>query len=200
MTNTPHGANYFNVRLNLPSNTMNLISLWSVPSQTMSYNYMPYTDVDVLLMLSYGQLTQLAMAGKEICIHAIICTEEKKLCHIKLCIKASDFLERIPENFRQLPDSTTADNDTTRSFQSSSFIPQTDKPYLAPNPARDEVTVMGIAPEEVAEITILTMQGGQVAEFRNDYRFNVSRLAKASYIVRVVTTDKQVYYLKLVKQ
>lgn len=200
LTNTPHGANYFNVRLNLPSNTMNLISLWSVPSQTMSYNYMPYTDVDVLLMLSYGQLTQLAMAGKEICIHAIICTEEKKLCHIKLCIKASDFLERIPENFRQLPDSTTADNDTTRSFQSSSFIPQAGKPYLAPNPAHDEVTVMGIAPEEVAEITVLTMQGGQVAEFRNDYRFNVSRLAKASYIVRVVTTDKQVYYLKLVKQ
>ena len=80
------------------------------------------------------------------------------------------------------------------------FIPQADKPYIAPNPARDEVTVMGIAPEEVAEITVLTMQGGQVADFRNDYRFNVSRLAKASYIVRVVTTDKQVYYLKLVKQ
>ncbi len=200
LTNTPHGANYFNVRLNLPSNTMNLISLWSVPSQTLSYNYIPYTDVDVLLMLSYGQLTQLAMAGKEICIHAIICTEEKKLCHIKLCINASDFLEKIPEEFRQLTDSTTADNDTTRSFQSSSFIPQTDKPYLAPNPARDEVTVMGIAPEEVAEITVLTMQGGQVADYRNNYRFNVSRLAKASYIVRVVTTDKQVYYLKLVKQ
>ena len=59
---------------------------------------------------------------------------------------------------------------------------------------------MGIAPEEVAEITVLTMQGGQVAEFRNDYRFNVSRLAKSSYIVRVITTDRQVHYLKLVKQ
>jgi hypothetical protein len=44
------------------------------------------------------------------------------------------------------------------------------------------------------------MQGGQVADFRNDYRFNVSRLAKASYIVRVITTDRQVHYLKLVKQ
>ena len=76
----------------------------------------------------------------------------------------------------------------------------TGKPYLAPNPARDEVTVMGIAPEEVAEITVLTMQGKQVADYRNDYRFNVSRLAKASYIVRVITTDKQVHYLKLVKQ
>ena len=74
------------------------------------------------------------------------------------------------------------------------------KPYLAPNPAHDEVTVMGIASEEVAEINVLTMQGGQVAEYRDTHRFNVSRLAKASYIVRVITIDKQVHYLKLVKQ
>ncbi len=35
---------------------------------------------------------------------------------------------------------------------------------------------------------------------RNADRFNVSRVAKASYIVRVVTAGRQVYYLKLVKQ
>ena len=69
-----------------------------------------------------------------------------------------------------------------------------------PNPARDEVTVMGIAPEEVAEVAVLTMQGRQVANYRNVYRFNVSRLATASYIVRVVTTEGKVHYLKLVKQ
>ena len=98
-------------------------------------------------------------------------------------------MENIPEEFRQLPDSIIADSDSTRSFQSSSFFPQAGKPYLAPNPARDEVTVMGIAPEEVAEITVLTMQGGQVADYRNDYRFNVANLARASYIVRVITKD-----------
>lgn len=82
----------------------------------------------------------------------------------------------------------------------AAVAPQADKPYLAPNPANDEVTVMGIEPGTVVEITILTMQGGHIADYRNDYRFNVSRLAKASYIVRVITTDKKVYYLKLVKQ
>ena len=71
---------------------------------------------------------------------------------------------------------------------------------LYPNPARNEVTVTGIAPEEVAEITVLTMQGSQVANFRNVYRFNISGLAPASYIVRVATTDGKVHYLKLVKQ
>ena len=166
----------------------------------MSFNYLPFTDVDALLMLSYGQLTQMVANNESICFHAILCIDEKYLCHAEICIPANYFLEKIPEDMRQFLDSISADNDTTRSFQSSSFIPQAGKPYLAPNPARDEVTVMGIAPEEVAEITVLTMQGGQVADYRNDYRFNVSRLAKASYIVRVVTTDKQVYYLKLVKQ
>jgi len=71
---------------------------------------------------------------------------------------------------------------------------------LYPNPARDEVAVMGVAPEEVAEITVLTMQGSQVANFRNVHRFNISRLAPASYIVRVATTEGKVHYLKLVKQ
>ena len=71
---------------------------------------------------------------------------------------------------------------------------------LYPNPARDEVAVMGIAPEEVAEITVLTMQGGQVASYRNVYRFNIGGLAPANYIVRVVTTEGKVHYLKLVKQ
>ena len=93
-----------------------------------------------------------------------------------------------------------ADNDSTRSLRFNMDVQQEYKPYLAPNPAHNEVTVMGIAPENVAEITILTMQGGQVADFRNDYRFNVSRLAKATYIVRVITTDGKVHYLKLVKQ
>ena len=71
---------------------------------------------------------------------------------------------------------------------------------LYPNPARNEVTVTGIAPEEVAEITVLTMQGSQVANFRNVHRFNISRLAPASYIVRVATTEGKAHYLKLVKQ
>ena len=197
---TPHQTSYFDFSVILPSSVSDVVAVWSDPSQVISYSYYPPSSVSGLLMLNYAQLTQLAAHDDKICINVIMCIDGSYLCYSKFCIKAKIFLELVPEEFRQLPDSTTADNDTTRSFQSSSFVPQADKPYLAPNPARDEVTVMGIAPEEVAEITVLTMQGGQVAEFRNDYRFNVSRLAKASYIVRVITTDRQVHYLKLVKQ
>ena len=198
---SPHQTAYFNAILNLPSNTTDIIALWSDPPQLLSYSYTtPYTSVNALLMLNYGQLTQMVANHEYICIHAIVCIENDYLCHIENCIPAITFFNNIPVDFRLLDTSTTADNDSTRNFQSSSFVPQADKPYLAPNPARDEVAVMGIAPEEVAEITVLTMQGGQVANFRNEYRFNISGLATASYIVRVVTTEGKVHYLKLVKR
>ena len=197
---TPHQTSYFNVLMNLPLSATSLIALWSNPPQILSYTYTPYTGIDALLMLNYGQLTQLAADNENICIHAIVCIEDDYLCHAESCVPATTFLGLIPNNFRLLPDSTTADNDTTRSMHSGTVLPQKSKPYLAPNPTRDEVVVMGIAPEEVAEITVLTMQGRQVATFSNDHRFNVSTLAKAGYIVRVATTEGKVHYLKLVKQ
>ena len=195
-----NNASYFNFDVTLPSGVTDVVAVWSDPSQVVNYSYSPPSTIHGLFMHGYAQLCQMVADEEEICINVIMCINGSYLCYDKFCLPAKKFLEKIPENIRQLLDSTTVDNDTTRSFQSSSFFPQTDKPYLAPNPARDEVTVMGIAPEEVAEITVLTMQGSQVAEFHNADRFNVSRLAKASYIVRVVTTDKQVHYLKLVKQ
>ena len=200
VVSSPHQTSYFDVNVFFPNDYYSILAMWSTPPQISQVFPNPPFYANGLLMLNYGQLSQMALTGEPICIHAVICTKEQKLCYVKLCIRSNEFLNLIPEEFRQLPDSITADTDSTRNFQSGSFIPQADKPYLVPNPARDEVAVMGIAPEEVAEIAVLTMQGGQVADFRNDYRFNVSRLAKASYIVRVVTTNKEVYYLKLVKQ
>ena len=197
---SPHQTSCFDVQLDFPLGITDLVALWSDPPQILSYTYTPYTSVDALLMLSYGQLTQLAANHENICIHAILCIEDDYLCHAEICIPATTLLNLIPTNFRQLPDNTTADTDSTRSMRSGTILPQENKPYLAPNPARDEVAVMGVAPEEVAEITILTMQGRQVASFRNDHRFNVSSIAKAGYIVRVVTTEGKVHYLKLVKQ
>ncbi|MBO7646482.1 MAG: T9SS type A sorting domain-containing protein [Bacteroidales bacterium] len=195
---TPHQTSYFNVHLELPVNTADLEAVWSDFPQMLSYNYLPYTDVDALLMLSYGRLTQMAMADEKICVHAIVCLDGNKLCHLQVCFDAFDLWGLVPDDHRQLADSSTADNDTTRSLQAA--VPQVETLWLAPNPAHDEVTVMGVDPGEVVEITVLTMEGRQVAVYRNDHRFNVSRLAKANYIVRVVTTGKRVHYLKMVKQ
>ena len=198
---SPHQGSYFNIHLGLPSSTTQLLDFWSDPPQIIHYSYNSAGYIDALLMLNYGELTQLVNSHGAICFHAVACLDNHSLCHVTYCLNAADMYHFIPGDFRQLTDSTIVDTtaETARSLLMNLDI-QPDKPYLAPNPAHDEVAVMGIAPEEVTEITILTMQGRQVASFRNDHRFNVSSLAKASYIVRVVTTEGKVHYLKLVRQ
>src|SRR5574344_2548251 len=127
-----------------------------------------------LLMLSYATLTQLAAEDGEICFHAIICLDNKRLCHAKFCMKAQGLLDLVPTGFKQMP--ASGDSGAPK----KQVRPLQDGPYLVPNPARDEVTVMGIAPESVAEITVLTMDGRQTAVFRNDCRFDVSHIDRKS--------------------
>ena len=198
---TSHESSYYQFHIPLPA-AQSVLSVWSKPSQVIDFtgNGSYPVELDGLLMLDYGLLSQMFVNDQPICIYFIACIDGENLCYDSICIPPHILWEQIPDDLRQLVDPTMADNDSTRSLRVNMDVQQGDKPYLAPNPAHDEVTVMGIAPEEVAEITILTMQGGQVADSRNDYRFNVSRLAKATYIVRVVTTDRRVHYLKLVKQ
>ena len=196
---TPHQSSYFNFFFNVPG-AVQLVSIWSVPPQIVNYTSSSSLDINGLMMFDYARLSQMAVNDEYVCFHVVVCFEENRLCHAKLCIHAKMLRDMIPDDYRQFSDSSMADNDSTRSLRFNMDVQQEDKPYLAPNPAHNEVMVMGIAPGEVAEITILTLQGGQVADFRNDYRFNVSRLAKATYIVRVITTDGKVHYLKLVKQ
>ena len=189
------------MQLALPVGTTQILDFWSDPPQILAADYNQTGFVNALLMLNYGQLTQLVNSHGYICFHAIVCVGNHSLCHATYCLHPWDFYTQIPDDFRQLADTIEIDStaETERNLQIQSDS-SPGKPWLAPNPARDEVAVMGIEPEEVAEITVLTMQGRQVASYRNDYRFNVSRLAKASYIVRVITTDGKVHYLKLVRQ
>lgn len=194
-----HQSSYFNFFFNVPG-AVQLVSMWSVPPQIINYTSSPALDINGLMMFDYARLSQMAENDEYVCFHVIVCFEENKLCHAELCIHAKLLWEMIPEDYRSLVDSTMADTAFTRSLLFNVVVPQPDKPYLAPNPTQDEVTVMGIASDSVSEIMVLTMEGRQVAVFRNDYRFNISHLSRASYIVRIITTDKQVHYLKLVKQ
>lgn len=198
---SPHQGSYFQVRLGLPAGTTQLLDFWSDPPQILNYSYNLSGFIDALQLLNYGKLTQLVNSNEDICFHAIACIGNQSLCHVTYCLPAEDIHDLVSDAFRQMADSTEIDStaETARSLQIKTDMPA-GKPYLAPNPARNEVTVVGIAPEEVAEVTVLTMQGSQVANFRNVYRFNISGLATASYIVRVVTAEGKVHYLKLVKQ
>ena len=148
-------------------------------------------------MLDYGLLSQMAQNGESICLYVVACVDGDKLCFDSICVQASTLLEKIPEDMRDLAAANTSENDSTKSLE---LMPPAEKPYLAPNPTRDEVTVMGIEPENVSEILVLTMEGRQVSSFNSTHRFNVSSLAPSTYIVRVITKDNRVHYLKLVRQ
>lgn len=199
---SPHQGSYFHVRLGLPAGTTQLLDFWSDPPQILNYSYNDLTGyLDALQMLNYGKLTQLVNSHGDICFHAIACIGNQSLCHVSFCLPAAIIHALVPDAFRQVADSTDIDStaETARSLPTKTDMPG-DKLWLAPNPARDEVAVMRIALEEVAEVTVFTMQGSRVASFRNGCHFNVSGLATASYIVRIVTTEGKVHYLKLVKQ
>ncbi|HHT52122.1 MAG TPA: PKD domain-containing protein [Bacteroidales bacterium] len=198
---TPHEAVYYQFHFNV-LNAIEVLSVWSNPSQVINYtsHHSNPVSVDGLLMLDYGLLSQMAMNGESICFYVIACIDGEKLCYDSICIPPHLFMGQLPDEFRQLTGSSMMDADFSKKPQFNTIIPETDKLYLAPNPARDEVTVMGVAPDKVAEITILTMEGRQIALSRNECRFKIGHLTKASYIVRVITTDKNVHYLKLVKQ
>jgi len=199
---SPHQGSYFHINIGVPTGTTKILDFWSDPPQILNYSYNDLAGyLNALQMLNYGKLTQLVNSHGNICYHAIACIGDQSLCHVRYCLPAVDVQALVPDYFRLMADSTVIDSsaETAKNLPTKTDI--TDgKPYLAPNPAHDEVTVMGIAPEEVAEITVLTMQGSQVASFRNSCHFNISGLATASYIVRLVTTEGKVHYLKLLKQ
>ena len=196
---TQYQASYFHFNVSLPAYVSGVVCVWSTPSQITYGNfYAPPATLEGFIMLDYGQLTQLAAEGGIICVDAILCLNTGELCHIQFCFDANDLLSAIPDEFRHAENPPSDEPGKNLQLNPDAASPD-NTPYLVPNPARDEVTVMGLAPESVAEIIVLTMDGRQTAVFRNDCRFNVSNLAKATYIVRVFTTGNKVYYLKLVK-
>ena len=71
---------------------------------------------------------------------------------------------------------------------------------LQPNPATSQVSVQGIAPQEIVSIKVFNMSGQQVLSVSGSNQFVVDGWPSGSYIVGVLTSDKQYHYLKLIKQ
>lgn len=195
---TAHQSSYFQFYAHI-ENAIEILSMWSRPSQVIDFVYNG-SDVDGLLMLDYGLLTQMMANGQEFCLYMVSCVDGEHLCYDSLCIPAEQFFDVIPSEFRQLADNGSLDETLFEPTAEPLSLPAADKPYLAPNPAHNEVTVMGISSEKVVEIAVLTMKGEVVATHSLTHRFEIGRLANATYIVRVRTADNQIHYLKLVKQ
>jgi len=197
---SPHQTSYFKFNALIPGNSTELLAFWSDPPQIVDYYYNPPINLDGILMLNYGQLNQMANNDEEICFHALVCWDESVICYMTYCIPASNILELIPQNFRRL------------NFSGNEPLPSLDfeitqgnenkivQPYLVPNPASDKVTVSGVDPEQVYEITVFSISGEKIKTYNNSPVFSVADYVDGTYIVRLITLKHTLYYLKLIKQ
>ncbi len=186
---TLHQTSYFRVMLHPDMGINSLLGFWSEPGQMIDF-FFDGDHIDGLYMADYGCLTQMAADGGEICFHAIVCTENKELCHAVLCLPAEELLNILPQDGKGGHGGVVSDT-TQHSLPLSVFD-------LVPNPATDKVSVVGV--DGVVEITVFDMLGRVVGTYRDVSVFSVSALAKDSYIVKVVTADGHVEYRKLIKQ
>ena len=190
---TLHEASYFSFKATLPPGTSDILSMWCDPPILMEYSYSPPATVKGLLLFHYSTLLQ--HKYDNLCIYAVVCIEGE-LCLLIHCIMVEELLYMITEN----PPTRSAYYEQENEEYPQESQPDASPLYLVPNPALNQVTVMGIDASMIKQITVITMDLKQVATCRNTHQFNIHDIASGIYIVRVIPQDDQTYYLKLVKQ
>ena len=149
-------------------------------------------------------LSQLVDGNEDVCFHAVICCDGR-LCHQEVCIPASILLNLIQ-------DALAKEGDETRDYIRISPRPDGgDIPaiQLTPNPTTGMAEVTGTA-DEVAEITLMDMNGRKVTVFEETDIIDISGLPSGAYIARITTRNTstapererniKVSYVKLVKK
>lgn len=195
-------AAYFSFDLDI-SPCGNLLGLWSEPP--MIVDYLPAgSTVSCLGMIDMAVLSQLVDGNEDVCFHAVICCDGR-LCHQEVCIPASILLNLIQ-------DALAKEGDETRDYIRISPRPDGgDIPaiQLTPNPTTGMAEVTGTA-DEVAEITLMDMNGRKVTVFEETDIIDISGLPSGAYIARITTRNTstapererniKVSYVKLVKK
>ncbi len=182
-------ATYFKFALDVPCE--NLIALWSDPDMIIHYDVYG-SEVYGLGMVDNVTLSQIAQETGKFCFYAIVC-EKDQLCKRVVCVPIEDLEKGM--TYKGGPREADHANPIYR--------PESDI-KLSPNPATDDVSVMGTS-DEVTEVLVMDMNGRKMASFEGTSSFSVANLASGVYIVCVKTkadddTPVKVTYLKLVKK
>lgn len=194
------GISYFSFDGTIPDGTT-LVSLWMDPPYV--YDYAANgTQISGNMMVNTAILSQMVENGEKVCFNAILCINRNYLCHTTYCINPKDLLEQI--------NNTPCEGTTTRSISvrrnesddeiTMNVIESETQPYLAPNPAQNEVAILGIVPTLIKDISVFNMNGSLIATIGNTNIFRVNSFSKGTYIIRVRTHDNKIYNLKLIKQ
>ena len=140
-------------------------------------------------MFDYGVLTQMAENGEEVCFHVLMC-QDNIIHECVICIDAHELLMMIEQVAKSTP-STPIEHEKQQNQQ--------DNLYLIPNPASNYVSVEGIKKDNISELLLLDMNGKSIIKVQSSNTLDIQNISKGTYILRVISNNNKVYYLKLVK-
>lgn len=183
-------VSYFNFSLYLPSNPQAIFRVWSEPYQVIDHIYNSSSSIiDGLAMFDYGVLTQMAENGEKVCFHVLMC-KDNYIRECIVCIDAHELLMMIEQVAKSTPSSP---------IEHEKQQNQQDNLYLIPNPASNYVSVEGIKKDNISELLLLDMNGKSIIKVQSSNTLDIQNISKGTYILRVISNNNKVYYLKLVK-
>ena len=184
---SPNASAAFKFKLTLPTGTNSVLGVYSEPSQVVDYDATSLPTVTGLLVLDYGRLQQMQESGDSVvCIHVLICDDDK-LCLAVVCVKVKDLLDQIVNGAKT----------SRQDFGRMSDVGQSE-PYLVPNPAGNEVRVVGIEANSIETLTLIDMNGKVLLSVSGKNTMDIHTISKGYYILKIKSTDG-IYYLKLIK-
>lgn len=169
------------------SDIISVFNIWGDYGQVVDHSANG-SNVSGTLCLGFGQIAQLAMSGDSICIHVVVCTGEKYLCHAAYCFSAEDLYRMCYPEEKGLQQGHPDIPIRNRSHSVS----------LVPNPATDIVQISGI--EVADEVKVFDMQGRLWGDYSQCKSFSASQLPTGSFIVKIVAQDGTVDFVKLIKK
>ena len=176
------------------SSGMSDVQLYSDDVTIVDVNYNPGTgEITGILSITPLELRQLIDSSRDICFRMYAC-HDGKICKKVFCVPA--FMLHIFGS-----KSIDAEDD---SDAETGEVPNMDEPLsplttdfcLYPNPATSSVSISG---DNFSRATVIDM-GGKVVMEVYDTTFNIGTLRNGEYIVKVVSLEGAIQYLKLIKR
>lgn len=184
------GMSYFQYVFHTSAGMSN-VHLYSDDITIIDVNYNPTTgDIIGILAITPLGLQELISDGRNLCFKFYGCYQGE-ICKHEFCIPAS-YLQIIGSK------SVSAEDD---SEAETGEVPNMDEPFatdfcLYPNPATSSVSISG---DNFSRATVIDM-GGKIVMKVYDTTFNIGTLRNGEYIVKVISLDGAIQYLKLIKR
>lgn len=173
------------------STGMSNVQLYSDDVTIVDVNYNPGTgEITGILSITPLELQQLIDSSQNICFRMYAC-HDGKICKKVFCVPAY--------KFSILGSKSVANEDGSDS--ETGALPNMDEHFepdfcIYPNPATSSVSISG---DNFSRATVIDT-GGRVVMEVYDTTFNIGTLRNGEYIVKVVSLDGAIQYLKLVKR